>query len=543
MTNLMLFSLFGGILLLLYGVNLAGAGLKDAGEKQIKSALSSLTRNRFTALLVGVIVTFLLQSSSATTLMLVSFVDSGLLTLAQTMGIILGADIGTTLTVQLISFRIYDWALLIVGIGILLMFLGGRPERKSLGKGILGFGLIFLSIGLMSEALSPLRDDELFKELLLGLGRNPILGIIISAVFTGLIQSSAATIGIALTLSLQQLINLEAAIAIILGANIGTCATALMGSVRSHREARQVAGAHILFKVIGVLIMIPFIRPFAGLVELSADTLPRQIANAHTFFNIGIGILFLPFVRPFRRLVVMTTPGEEPEEEGERFGPKYLNPDMLKEPGLALAQATRETMRMSEIVHDMLVLSKKAFTEDDLALIEKIESMDDRVDLLDSSIRLYLTKLSRAALSEDDAHRQMEILSVVSNLESIGDVIDKNLMELAKKRINKEVEFSREGWEEIEDFHAKVAENLELALSAFNSRDVSLAQKVVRHKSNLKNLAQTYYENHMMRLQKGLVESMETSSIHLDVLTNLRRINSYITAIVFPLITRQAGET
>ncbi len=538
MTNIMLLSLFGGVLLLLYGVNLAGEGLKGAGERQIQSALRTLTRNRLTALLVGVIVTFLLQSSSATTVMLVSFVESGLMTLSQTLGIILGADIGTTLTVQLISFKVYDWALFIVGLGILLMFVGSRPERKSLGRGILGFGLIFLSIGLMSDALSPLRDNRLFKEILLGLGKSPLLGIIVSAVFTALIQSSAATIGIALTLSLQQLISLEGAVVVILGANIGTCATAIIGSIRSQREAKQVATAHILFKVIGVLIMIPLIKPFTNLVELSAETLPRQIANAHTFFNLGVGILFLPFTGPLERIVRLLTPAE-PEPEGEeKFRPKYLNPDMLKEPGLALAQATRETIRMSEIVQDMLCLSQRAFTENDLALIEKIESTDDKVDLLDSSIRLYLTQLTRSVMNEDDAYRQMEILTVVSNLESIGDVIDKNLMELAKKKVKKNVEFSKQGWDEIQDFHAKVVENLELALSAFASRDLSIAQKVVRHKANLRGIAQTYYENHILRLQKGLQESIETSSIHLDMLTNLRRINSFITSIVFPLITR-----
>jgi phosphate:Na+ symporter len=538
MTNIMLLSLFGGILLLLYGVNLAGEGLKGAGEKQIQGALRTLTRNRLTALLVGIIVTFLLQSSSATTVMLVSFVESGLLTLSQTLGIILGADIGTTLTVQLISFRIYDWALFIVGLGILLMFVGSRPERKSLGRGILGFGLIFLSIGLMSKALSPLRDNRLFEEILLGLGKSPLVGIIVSAAFTALIQSSAATIGIALTLSLQQLISLESAIVVILGANIGTCATAIIGSIRSQREAKQVATAHILFKVIGVLIMIPLIKPFTSLVELSAETLPRQIANAHTFFNLGIGILFLPFTGPLERIVRRLTPAEEEAEEEEKFRPKYLNPNMLKEPGLALAQATRETIRMSEIVQDMLCLSQKAFAENDLALIEKIENTDDKVDILDSSIRLYLTQLIRSVMNEDDAYRQMEILSVVSNLESIGDVIDKNLMELAKKKVKKEVEFSKQGWDEIQDFHAKVVENLELALSAFASRDLSLAQKVVRHKASLREIGQTYYENHILRLQQGLTESIETSSIHLDVLTNLRRINSFVTSIVFPLITK-----
>ncbi len=544
MANQILAVFLGGTLLLLYGVRIAGQGLRESAGRQIKSALSTLTRNRFLALFTGIIITFLLQSSSATTVMMVSFVDSGLMTISQTIGVILGAGIGTTLTVQLISFRLHNYALGIVGIGLLIMFLSHQEKRKAFGEGIFGFGLIFLSIGLISEAMKPLGENELFKEILLSLGRNPVPTIILSAVITGLIQSSAATIGLALSLSLNQLIELKTAIPIVLGANIGTCATALLASLRSKTEARQVAVAHALIKGIGVILFLPFLSAFQKLIELTATTLPHQIANAHTLFNLIIAFAFLPFTTQIYRLVSRMLPEKE-EEEKERFAPKYLNPELLSTPSLALANATREAMRMAEIVQDMLSLCIKPFTEAEpnLELIEKIESMDDKVDILDRDIRFYLTQLSRHPLNEEEAQKQMELLNLIYNLENIGDVIDKNLMELAKKKCRKETGFSKEGEQEIIKFHKKIYDNFVLALSAFTTRDETLAQQVIRNKQKIREMEQEFYHRHLRRLEEGLAESFETSRIHLDILSNFRRINSYITNIAYPIVRKQKSDT
>jgi len=535
MTNLMILTLFGGVLLLLYGIQLAGEGLKEAAGAQIKSAFRTLTRNRVAALFTGVGVTFLLQSSSATTVLLVGFVDAGLMSLAQTMGVILGADVGTTLTVQLIAFRIENLAVFIAGVGLLLMFVGSRPERKSLGKGILGFGLIFLSIKIMAEAMAPLRENLLFQDLLLAVGQNPLAGILVAAAITAILHSSAATLGLVITLSLQDLITLPAALPIILGANIGTCITAYLGSLRAKSDAKRVAWAHILFKALGTLLVFPFLGPFARLTELTSADLARQIANAHTIFNLGLALVFLPFTGAITRLTrVIVSEKAEPIEE--KFAPKYLSASALSDPSLALAQAAREALRMAEVVQDMLKLSLDALLGHSRELIELIENMDDRVDLLDRAIRFFLTQLSRKALTEEEAGRQMEILQLVSNLESVGDVIDKNLMELAKKRLNKQVEFSAEGRQDIQELHARVLENLELALSAFTGRDQELAQKVLRHKPAIRELEQDLYQRHIQRLEAGLSESFETSSIHLDVIANLKRINSLLTNIIYPLV-------
>ena len=535
MTNLMILTLFGGVLLLLYGIQLAGQGLKEAAGPQIKSALQGLTKNRAAALFTGVGVTFVLQSSSATTVLLVGLVDAGLMSLTQTMGVILGADVGTTLTVQLLAFNIEELAVFIVGVGLLIMFVGGRPERQSLGKGILGFGLIFLSIKIMAESIAPLQQNALFKELLAAVGENPLAGVLVAAALTAVLHSSAATLGLTITLALNHLITLPSALPMILGANIGTCVTAYMGSLRSKADARRVAWAHILFKVVGSLLVLPLLGPFAHLTALTSADLARQIANAHTIFNVGLALLFLPFTGRFARLTLRLVP-ERAEEPEEKFGPKYLNPAMLTEPSLALAQAVREALRMAEVVQDMLGLSLDALLGRSRDLIETVENMDDRVDLLDRAIRFYLTQLSSQKMSEDEARRQMAILHLVSNLEAIGDVIDKNLMELAKKKLEKHREFSAEGREDIKELHAKVLENLELAISASTGQDQELAQKVLRHKPVIRGIEQELYQRHIQRLEKGLSESFETSSIHLDVISNLKRINSLLANIVYPIV-------
>jgi len=535
MTNLMILTLFGGVLLLLYGIQLAGEGLKEAAGPQIKTALQTLTGNRVAGLFTGVGVTFLLQSSSATTVLLVGLVDAGLMSLSQTMGVILGADVGTTLTVQLLAFHIEELAVFIAGVGLFLMFIGGQPERKSLGKGILGFGLIFLSIKIMAESIAPLQQHELFKQLLAAVGENPLAGVLMAAALTAILHSSAATIGLAITLSINHLITLPTALPMILGANIGTCVTAFVGSLRSKADAKRVAWAHIAFKVIGSLLVLPFLGPFADLAALTSSDLARQIANAHTIFNLGLALAFLPFTGVFTRLVQRLVP-EQAEEPEEKFAPKYLNPAMLSEPSLALAQAVREALRMAEVVQDMLGLSLDALLGKNRDLIEMIENMDDRVDLLDRAIRFYLTQLSSQKMTAEEARRQMGTLHLVSNLEAIGDVIDKNLMELAKKKLDKQREFSAEGREDIKTLHAKVLENLELALSAFTGHDQELAQKVLRHKPGIRELEQELYQRHILRLEKGLAESFETSSIHLDVISNLKRINSLLTNIVYPIV-------
>ncbi len=534
MTNLMLFSLFGGMAILLYGMRLAGEGLQRAAGARLRTIVSSLTKNRFLGLGIGIIVTVFLQSSTATIIMLVGFVGSGLMNLPQSIGVILGADIGTTITVQLLAFRIYDYAILFVGIGITMMLLARSRFLKNIGEGILGFSFIFLSIKIMSDSLMPLKSSELFKSVLVALLANPLLGLIISAIFTTIVHSSAAIIGLALALGLQGLINIEAAIPLIFGANIGTCATAIISSVGSNIEAKRVAAAHTLFKVLGVIIFFPFIKPFADFVISMTDDVPRQIANAHTLFNSAIAIFFLPFTTVMTDVITRIVP-ERPGEE-KKFAPKYLDKRVLSSPVLAFGQAKREALRMADIAHEMLRDSIIVFKKDDPDMIDSIEKRDDYVDLLDREIKLYLTRLSNESLTPQQSKMEQDLLAFINDLENIGDVVDKNLMELAKKKVKNGLVFSHDGINEIEKFYKKILENFEIGVSAFVSGDAGLAKKLLANKVELAEMERELRQAHIQRLHKGLKESIDTSSIHLDILSNLRRINSYISNVAYPIV-------
>ena len=538
MTTLTIIGFFGGVMLLLYGMKLAGDGLQKAAGGRLRAFLLKATSNRIKGLGVGAATTALLQSSSATTVMLVGFVGAGVLTLAETMGIILGADIGTTLTVQIIAFKVYDYAIALIGVGILLTLLSKSGRSRDIGLAILGFGFVFFSLKILIETFEPVARNPLFRDFLIGLSRDPLAGIIVSALLTALFQSSAATLGLAITAAHSGLLSLDAAMPIVFGANIGTCAAALVSSIGAPVDAKRVALAHVLFKVLGVLIVLPFLAVFTRLVGLSADELPRQVANAHTLFNIGIAVIFLPFTSPFTRLVKTLLPQKFAPE---RFGPRYLDPMVLTSPGLALTQSARECLRAADIVGEMLKNSIEPFEDKDLSLVERIEEKDDRVDLLDREIKLYLTRISGESLTVEQAKRELEIMLFSLNMENIGDVIDKNLMELARKKINGHFSFSPDGARDILKLHERLMENFELGVAAFAGSDPELARRLINNKAKLSEMERDLRQAHIDRLHRGLRETIDTSAIHLDVLTNLKRINSYITNIAYPILEKEKG--
>jgi phosphate:Na+ symporter len=532
-------SLFGGMLLLLYGIKLLNDGLQNAAGSRIRSLLRSLTSNRLTAVGGGAFITGLIQSSSATSVMLVGFVSAGLMSFRQTLAVILGADIGATLTVQLIAFHVYDYAVLLVGIGLAFTLFAKRMQFRNFGQGVLGFGFVFLSIKIMIEAMTPLQGNELFREVFIALTETPVIGILLSAGVTALIHSSAATMGMALVLAASGLIPLPAAIYIVLGANIGTCATAFLASLRSPAEARRVAWAHLLFKVIGVLLFLPLLAPFAHLVTTTTPDLTRQIANANTLFNVIMALVFLPLIGPFAKLIMKLVPEQE---EDKKVGPQYLDEHVLATPALALGQATREALRVSDIVREMLSDVVKVFQTDDPESITAIKNKDNLIDLLDRHIRLYITRLSSSHLTEAQSRRSMAVLEISRNLENIGDIVDRNIMPLALKRISKGITFSPEGLNEIVLFHKRVIDNFDIAVSAFGSNDLVLAEQVLRNKEELSMMERELVQAHLDRLRKGFRESIETSHIHLDMIGNLARINSLITHIIYPIVDEKRGK-
>lgn len=533
MVERLLISLIGGVCLVLYGLQTAGEGLQGVAGTRLRTLLGWVTRNRFLGVGAGAALTAIIQSSSATTVMLVGFTSAGLVTLQQTIAIILGADIGTTLTVQLLAFPILDYALLIVGAGFILFFLSSRRQVKLTGKAVLGFGLLFLGLQIIKEGMTPLRDADWIPQAMLALEHHALWALVFSAVLTALLHSSAATLGIALAFAAQGLLTLQAALPIILGANVGTCAAALIASIGAPPEAKRVALAHTLFKVTGVLLFYPFLQPYGELTGLTAEAVPRQIANAHTIFNVAITALILPFATPLAGMVSRLV--KEPLKTEDPARPRYLDPHVLDSPPLALGQATREAIRMADIVQGMYKDTILVFVRDDPQLIEDIERRENWADHLNREIKLYLTKLSPDSLNEEQLQREMALLATVNDLENIGDIIDKNLMELARKKIYMGLRFSDQGLKEIVDLHQMVSQNFEAVVTAFTSQDVELAKTVIQTKRWVAQKERELREAHIHRLHSGLPESIETSAIHLDVLTNLKRVNSHITNIAYPI--------
>ena len=347
-----LLALFGGIALLLYGIRLSGEALQRALGARLRSLLTGLSRHRVSALASGAAITAMIQSSAATTLMLIGFVSAGLMSFRQTLGVILGADIGTTFTVQLIAFRVTDYSPLLVGLGFTVSFVAGRRVLKDVGQAILGLGLMFLGLKLILDNVGPLKTTPLAIDLLGAVGENPAIGLLVGAVFSALVTSSAATLGLALAFAQQGLLPLGGAVAIVLGANIGTCVTALTASVGATAEAKRVAVAHIAFKLLGAAVVFPFIGPFTAVVAATASEPARQIANAHTLFNIGISLAFLPFTPLAARAIEALVPDDQ---QGDTpFRARYLDERSLDQPSLALGQATREALRMADVVQGML---------------------------------------------------------------------------------------------------------------------------------------------------------------------------------------------
>ncbi|MFZ5863602.1 MAG: Na/Pi cotransporter family protein [Nitrospirota bacterium] len=529
-----LLELAGGVSLLRYGLHLAGEGLQALAGARLRYALASVTKNRVLGLGAGALITAILQSSSATTVMLVGFTGSGLLTLRQAVAVILGADVGTTATVQLLAFPVTEYALGVIVAGFLFFFFGRRQRTKTLGTALLGFGLIFLGLRLIASGAEPLVDAPLVGQAFLALGDHPVLGIAISAAVTAMLHSSAATIGIALALSAHGLLTLHGALPIILGANVGTCAPALISSLGGVPEAKRVALAHALFKVAGVALVYPVLPLFESWVDLSASGLPHQIANAHTLFNLGLAVVFLPFTVPFAGVVARLVKERPLGDEWAR--PKYLDPHVLDVPSLALSQATRETLRMADLVHEMVRDTIKTFEDGDQELVESIERKEDWVDALNREIKLYITKLSEKSLTKEQLDREMVLLAVINDLENIGDIVDKNLMELAKKKLYKDLRFSDNGVKEMVELHALVERNFERVIAAFASQDAEVAKQVIEEKAKISYKERQLKQAHIHRLHAGLPESIETSAIHLDVLTNLKRINSHVTNIAYPLV-------
>ncbi|HIC36668.1 MAG TPA: Na/Pi cotransporter family protein, partial [Candidatus Marinimicrobia bacterium] len=527
--GLLIMNLLGGLALFLYGMSKMSDGMKKAAGGRMRNILAALTKNRVIALIVGAFVTMIIQSSSATTVMLVSFVQAQLMSYAQALGVIMGANIGTTITAQLVAFKLTDYALGMITVGFIMTMFSKRETFKHFGEALLGFGILFFGMYLMSDAMKPLRDYQPFQDLMIGL-ENPWFGLLIGALFTGLIQSSSAFTGIVITLAMNGLITLEAGIPLILGANVGTCITAGLASIGTIRDAKRVAIAHMLFNIGGVLIFIWFIPYLADFVRtLSSDT-PRQIANAHTIFNITVGIVFLPFTTLLAKLVYKILPDKE-IEKGVIPTTWHLDNSQISHPAIAIGLVQSELSRMTKIVARMLRAIIHPFMTDDpgedeiylkLSVLEGIDMRENKIDFLDEKVVNYLLQIGRQELSNQQMSEVYAMISIANDLESIGDVIHRDMLPLVEKRRQLDSDFSEEGKKELKAYHVKMSKQMSRLQDALSEMDPTMAKKILRKEEKYVILESDFRIRHVKRLRDEMEESLETHEVHVEFLDLLK---------------------
>jgi len=528
--------LLGGLSLFLYGMEKMSDALKNVAGEKMKDILAVLSNNRIMGLITGAIVTAVIQSSSVTTVMLVGFVTAGLMSLSQTVGVILGADIGTTITAQIVAFKVTKYALLLVAIGFAMLFASKKEKIQQYGYMIMGLGMIFFGMGVMKDAMEPLKTYQPFIDIMANMS-NPILGILVGAVFTALVQSSSASMGVVIVLAMQGLITLEAGISLALGANIGTCVTAGLASLGKPREAVRVAVCHVLFKIIGVLIMLPFIGPFAKFVvtispsapeglnglQAIAAVLPRQVANAHTLFNVGIGVLFLPLVTYFARLVFWLVP-DKPLPEVEEIQPKYLSDLLLHTPSLALDAARHEIKRMGKRVDLMNSAMVPAVLTGNTESLLAVREMYEEVDVLHKHLVTYLANVSKLKLNEYQTQKMIKLMDAVNDLDHIGDLIEVNMVGLGERRIEKGFKISQETQNVINTVYHVVSDALKAAVRAVVDEDKEFAMRVISMKSDLNRLVEQADMHQAQRLISEDSGKFEAYSVEVDIIEKLKRI-------------------
>jgi len=546
----MIFGLLGGLGLFLFGMEMMSSSMQRSAGGKMRSILSALTRNRFVGVGVGAFVTMVIQSSSATTVMLVSFVEAQLITFARTLGVILGADIGTTITAQLIAFKLTDYALLMIAIGFFMRMLGRRDNIRNIGEVVLGFGLLFYGMHVMSKAMYPLRSYTPFLNMLTEL-ENPFLGILVGTAFTAMIQSSSAFTGIIIVLAQQGFLTLEAGIPLIFGANIGTCITAALASINAGRDAKRVALAHTMFKIIGVAVAIAFIPLLAklvqgispgGIIDTSDQTalarfIPRQIANAHTIFNVSLTLLFLPFTALFAKLIMRMMP-DRVQDEAIRYDTRFLEPSLLSTPALALNLAKVEIIKMGESVKEMAEKSIEPFFSGDLSQMDELHQMEERIDVLDEQISAYLIDIGKQSINEQQANEVYLMMHVTKQYEQIADIIDKELRPLAQNKASLAAHFSDVGAAEVRSYHLKMIKQIARSIETFTDSSLEKAEKMTRKQAKYVALEGDLRQHHFERLRQNIQESVSSSEIHLDLMDCLRKMNSYSANIARALVQR-----
>ena len=543
--------MLGGLALFLFGMEQMADALKALAAERLRDILKHLTTNRVMGAVTGAIVTAIIQSSSVTTVLVVGFITAGVLSVSQAVGIIFGANIGSTFTAQLIAFKVTKLAMLMIAGGFAMLFVSRRDQVRQYGAMVMGLGLVFFGMSMMSDAMKPLRSYQPFIDLMLRM-EVPVLGILIGAVFTGLIQSSAATTGVVIAMASQGLLSLTGGIALIFGANIGTCATALLASIGKPRNALKASLIHILFNIFGVLLWVGFVDQLAALVtwispvaeglsgaeKLAAET-PRQVANAHSIFNVANTVIFLPFGHFFARLAERILPEKETRAvpgAAPEFKTLYLDQDILTVPSIALEHARMEILRMAELVRGLAADSLPSFKSPGTMPPEHLLAREAEVKYIGKQIELYLIDISRRPLNQQQSELTSQYMDVNSDLKHIGKLVRKDLSVLLHKKIVDRISPDTHGCEQLENFNESVLSILEQAIKAFAEDDAELARRIIRAKPEVVRQLRDYRSLRYEVDRKGDSDSVAARDLHLDLADFLRRVYAYSEAIAFTLL-------
>lgn len=542
----MIFGLLGGLGLFLFGMKIMSEGLQKVAGDRMRQILAALTNNRVIGMMVGLAVTTIIQSSSATTVMVVGFVNAGLMSLVQAIGVVLGANIGTTVTAQLIAFKITKFALPAIGIGAGLKLFSRSKKWVYIGEVLLGFGILFLGLSVMKEAFDPLKGSADFKDFVLLIGDNHLLGVLIGTIMTIVVQSSTASIGITLALASNGLLTFESSVAIILGENIGTTITANLAAIGTNLAARRTALAHFLFNFIGVVYMLvlfpvllqvitaltPGDPEFVVQTQQQATSfgaavgdkpfIARHIANAHTLFNIINVIIFLPLVSLLAKLTTYMIRGREEEME---FHLQFIDNRVLNTPPIALGQARAETRRMGQICLEMADETLLFMMDGDEKRLPGLEKKENTVDILQKEITDFLVALSQMSITQETSREISSLMHMVNDLERVGDHCE-NLWQLGLRKKNQKITFSETANQEIRELGGKAREFLSFVISAFERRDLTIGAKSEYMENGIDEMEASLRNNHITRLNTGECGVLQ-GLIYIDMLHNFEKIGDH----------------
>lgn len=538
----LIITLMGGLGLFLFGMNFMSQGLQKAAGSKLRTILEAMTKNKLIAVVFGALFTALIQSSGATTVMVVSFVNSGLMTLAQAAGIIFGANIGTTITSQLVSFDLTAAAPVILFIGAVMVMFGRKPMAKKIGEAVLGFGALFMGISIMSEAMAELKEYDGVLRALSGL-TNPLVAILIGFIITVIVQSSSVTVSILLLMANQGLVGLAVCFYFVLGCNIGSCTPAVLASLSGKKDAKRAALIHVMFNVFGMIIIGLLLaigmEPFSKFImTISGGNIGRCVANADTLYKTFQTIIFLPFTKQFIALTYKLVPGEDAEEEA--FSLKYIGMKKVFTPTTVVLETIQEIERMGDMARDNLNRAMEALFSGDEEKISKVYEQEKEIDFLSREITDYLVKINQLELPVADASRIGGLFHVVSDIERIGDHAE-NIADAAVQKQEENLEFTRKGTKELAEMHEKVMQIIEKSLQMFATMDTSYQAEVLTLENEIDTMERELQRSHIRRMAKGKC-TPQAGVIFTDLITGLERVGDHATNIAFSILQNDPEE-